>query len=225
MDSNKPELLYHTILTVTAPQETTSGDRISVHVLGTHATLQAAKKFAASGFHFLHYEPEDFVEYEIHQAGEPWKYGDGTMAFAKAPAGQELLIGIETTANDLGLLEDKDGAVKMPVGVDHLHYVLQTKIDYLQDRSGATQTTEIQGCYLHRDDAISAAYACLAEDQNEFVQYDRQDSADMKGQWPFGEDTYIHGVTSTGQNITVALRTIPGAHETHAKRRHSALEE
>jgi hypothetical protein len=182
METNRPDLLYHTILTVIDYHEDKSGSTRTVYVLGTHATLEAAKKFAASALHKLNYEPEDFVVYESHLHLKQWPHGDGVIVFARAPAGQEFLIGIDTKPNDLDLLEGQDGSIALPQGVPHLHYVLQTKIDYHQDRSGASQTTEIEGCYLHREDAVAAAYECLAGEQPEFAEYDRSDSIEMKNE-------------------------------------------
>ena len=88
-----------------------------------------------------------------------------------------------------------------------------------QDKSGAYQMTEILGCYVRRQDALEAARGALADlDRNNFSQYDERDSADEKGQWPFGEDAVVHAVAETGENYLVCVRTVPGAHKRHSEK-------
>ncbi|KAM5350318.1 hypothetical protein ACJ41O_006823 [Fusarium nematophilum] len=210
-----PELLHHTTLTVIDYHEDPSGATRSVYVLGTHGTLEAAKAFATSALQGLKYEPNDFAEYAVRST-EPWKHGDGVLVFARAPAGQVFFIGINTTPNNESLPASPDGAVVLPQGADLLHYVLQTTIDYNQDRTGSVQSMEIEGSYVHRDDALAAARRCL--DPEQFVEYDVRESEEMAGQWPFGEDVVVHAVAETGQNFVVAVRTVPGAHKRHGKR-------
>src|SRR5947209_7579362 len=96
-----PEQLFHTVLTVVDYHHDTSGSTRHVHVLGTHTSLQAAKSFALEALELLGYEPSDFAQYASRRDTPPgeWKYGDGVMVFAKAPRGQEFLIGLDTTSN------------------------------------------------------------------------------------------------------------------------------
>ncbi|KAH7126445.1 hypothetical protein B0J13DRAFT_530988 [Dactylonectria estremocensis] len=216
MTTNKvPELLHHTTLTVIDYHEDPSGATRSVYVLGTHSTLEASKVFATSALQGLKYEPSDFAEYTVRSAG-PWTHGDGVLVFARAPAGQVFLIGIDTTPNNEALPASPDGAVVLPQGADLLHYVLQTTIDYNQDRTGSVQATEIEGSYVLRADAWAAARKCL--DPEQFVKYDMLESDEMAGQWPFGDDVVVHAVAETGQNFVVAVRTVPGAHKKHGKK-------
>ncbi|KAH6951168.1 hypothetical protein BKA56DRAFT_605981 [Ilyonectria sp. MPI-CAGE-AT-0026] len=210
-----PELLYHTTLAVIDYQEDPSGATRSTYVLGTHSTLEAAKAFATSSLQGLKYEPNDFSEYAVRSA-EPWKHGDGVLVFARAPAGQVFLIGIDTTPNNESLPAGPDGTIVFPQGAGLLHYVLQTTIDYNQDRTGSVQSTEIEGTYVQRADAWAAARKCL--DPEQFVEYDVCESEEMAGQWPFGEDVVTHAVAETGQNSVVAVRTVPGAHKRHGKK-------
>ncbi|EFX02309.1 hypothetical protein CMQ_2358 [Grosmannia clavigera kw1407] len=225
--SGIPEQLYHTTLTVVDYHTDTSGSTRTVYVLGTHTTLEAAKAFAKKALSDLGYEPSDFKEYAVRAASpDSWTHGDGVVAFAKAFAGQEFLVGIDTTPNDQEFAAGPNGTVRLSAypedaGVHpdhHLHYVLQTKVDYDQDRSGAHQSTDIEGCFEHRADAIDAAKASLLNTGNEFAQYDERDNPAFAGEWPFGEDVVIHAVSQTGENYTVAIRTIPGAHEKHGKK-------
>ncbi|KAI5462011.1 hypothetical protein BGZ63DRAFT_382802 [Mariannaea sp. PMI_226] len=210
-----PELLYHTTLTVIDYQQDPSGATRSVYVLGTHCTLEGAKAFATSALQELEYDTNDFAEIAV-RSDEPWKHGDGVQVFARAPAGQVFLIGIDTTPNNESLPASPDGALVLPEGAT-LHYVLQTTIDYNMDRTGSAQSTNIEGSYIRRADAWKAAQNCL--DKDNFVEYDVRDSEEMTGEWPFGEDVIVHAVAETGQNYVVAVRTVPGAHKRHAKKK------
>ncbi|KAJ9149448.1 hypothetical protein NKR23_g4215 [Pleurostoma richardsiae] len=220
-----PEQIYHTTLTVIDYHEDNSGSTQTVWVLGTHSTLEAAKAFTRTALQTLGYAPEDFAAYEVKPAGadETWPHGDGVLVYAKAFAGQVFLVGLQTSPNNDQLLADGKGGVVLPDGVDRLHYVLQTTVDYNQDRTGAAQSTEVEGCYAHRSAALEAARAALVggdDDvkRSDFAQYDERDEPDMSGEWPFGEDVVVHAVAQSGENYTVAIRTVPGAHQKHHKK-------
>ena len=216
-----PELLFHTVLIVVDYHTDTSGSTRSVYILGTHTSLTAAKDFSQKALHTLNYEPEDFAEYAARSTfpkDQEWRYGDGIMVYAKAPAGQEFHVGIDTKPNTESLPSGPNNKPLLPRDNTHLHYVMQNKTDYNQDKSGAYQSTEIEGCYVHRGDAITAAKNLLAGDRAEFAQYDERDSVGEEGQWPFGEDVVVHAVAETGENYTVAVRTVPGAHEKYKKK-------
>lgn len=216
-----PELLYHTTLTVIDYKDDTSGFTQTVYVLGTHSTLSAAKAFSKSALHELGYEPDDFTTYAVRGAEEEneWLHGDGVLVYAKAPAGHEFLVGIQTTSNNEELGATPEGGVFLAPEAD-LHYVLQTTVDYNKDRTGAAQATHVEGSYEHRADAIDAAKQSLVGEEvkkSDFAQYDERDSIEEDSDWPFGEDVVVHAVAQTGENYTVAVRTVPGAHKKHAK--------
>ncbi|KAJ9130307.1 hypothetical protein NKR19_g9944 [Coniochaeta hoffmannii] len=214
-----PELLYHTLLTVIDFHDDTSGYTRSTYPLGTHTSLSAAKAFAAHALEKLNYQPDDFLEYAVRTPQTPedaWTHGDGTVVYAKAPAGHEFLVRLDTTVNNENLpAGGPDETPRLPSASDHLHYVIQTRIDYDQDRSGSMQHTEIEGVYVHRADALKAAKDMLG-DRQEFAQYDENTNGE-KGEWPFGEDVVVHAVAQTGQNYTIAVRTVPGCHKKHTK--------
>lgn len=217
-----PDLLFHTLLTVIDFHTDTSGATRTVYVLGTHTALSTAKTFSTKALHTLGYEPDDFETYDVKtpETASKWTHGDGTIVYAKAPAGQEFVISIDTTPNNENLPEGEGDSVRLPPNHDSLHYVLQTKTDYNQDRSGAFQSTEIEGCYVNRTNAYEAAKKALSGmDKEVFQQYDERDSAEEKGQWPFGEDVVVHAVAETGENYSIAVRTIPGAHKRYSKKK------
>ncbi|KAI5464934.1 hypothetical protein BGZ63DRAFT_412375 [Mariannaea sp. PMI_226] len=226
--STYPDLLYHTVLTVIDYHDDPSGAKRSVYVLGTHATLKASKAFAATtALGNLKYDSVDFEEYAVHSSSpfgsEAWTHGDGVIVYARAPAGQVFLVGIYTTSNNESLqARTSDGTVVFPVNAaaapdeQQLHYVVQTTTDYNRDRSGGVQETEIEGCYIQRDDALAAARKCL--DSSSFVEFDvREEDSGVGGDWPFDEDVVVHAVAGTGQNTTVTVRTVPDALKRHGK--------
>jgi len=213
------ELLYHTVLTVVDYHSDASGSTRTVYILGTHTKLEVAKQFAANALHSLGYEPEEFAVFEGHQPGQHWRHGDGVIIYSKAHSGQELLVGLLTTPNTQGLASRGNGTLDLPHG-GHLQYVLQQKTDYNTDRSGAVQNTDIEGCFLHRAEAIKFAKECLVQavgPKEEFARYDEREDLGPAEDWPFGEDILVHAIAETGENYSVAVRTPPDAHNQHGK--------
>ncbi|EPE04618.1 hypothetical protein F503_06167 [Ophiostoma piceae UAMH 11346] len=219
------DLLYHTTLAVHDKKGgLSSGHSRSVYVLGTHSTLAAAKAFAVTSLHGLGYEPGDFTEYAVHDGKTAWKYGDGVVVYAKAPAGQEFFVGIDTTPNQQEFAAGPNGTILLSAYPDdndptqHLHYVVQTEVDYDQERGSDFKAAEIEGCFLHRADAIDAAKVSLKNAGYEFARYDERPNLEPAADWPFGEEVLVHAVSQTGENYEVAVRTIPGTHKKHAKK-------
>ncbi|KAL6881290.1 hypothetical protein J3F83DRAFT_721722 [Trichoderma novae-zelandiae] len=206
-----PEQLFHTVLTVIDYSHDSSGADRTAFVLKTHGTLDAAKKFASQSLETLGFAPEDFQLYRVRTredpSSRPWAHGDGVLVFARAFDGKEFLVGIDTAPNNESLAAAPDGELRLPEGARFLHYVLQIAVDYNADRSGGSQTTEIQGSYVHRADAWKAAHLCL--DPTQFAEFDRRGDAQFIEQWPFGEDVAVHAVSDTGQNYFVAVKTPP----------------
>ncbi|KAL1895644.1 hypothetical protein Sste5346_005114 [Sporothrix stenoceras] len=235
--ADTPELLYHTTLVVYDGSRDPTNRSRSAFILGTHTSLAAAKAFSTTALQGLGYKPSDFLEYHVKEPSsqeEDWIFGDGVVVYAKAFSGEEFAVGLDTTPNDQGFAGAADGTLILQgISSDHnpahhLHYVLQTKVDYDQDRcrarrcSGtdmsAFKSTEIQGCFLKRADAIKAAKQCLKSAGYEFAQYDERNDLGKEDDWPFGEDVLVHAVSQTGENYAVAVRTISGAHQKHDKK-------
>lgn len=213
-----PEFLFHTCLIVTEHGTGTPKAMPPVYVLGTHSTVQSAKTFAAGALARLGYDKSDFELYEERSRNlSSWKHGDGVIVYAKAYSGQDFMVGIDTKPNQEGLHALPDGQMILPNGVDHLHYVLQSTINYNADRA---VSTEIQGAYLKRSDAIDAAKKCLLGEggmASNYAQYDTRESLIEPDDWPYGEDVLIHVVAFTGENYLAGIRTPPTAHSRHAK--------
>lgn len=208
-----PEALYHTILTVIDYPHDASGASRTVFVLETHGTLEAAKVYAVQSLEKLNFKSDDFQKYHVRGRdegipGKAWTHGGGVLAFARSLDGQEFRVAIETTPNNESLNANaQNGEMILPEGAKFLHYVVQTTINYHIDRSGGLQQTDIQGVYLRRADAWTAAHKCL--DPIEYVEYDSRGDADFVKQWPFGENVAVHAASDMGENFLIAVYTPP----------------
>lgn len=205
-----PEQLFHTVLTVIDYSHDASGANRTLFVLKTHGTLAAAKKYASHALEAVNFTAEDFEVYRVRadeDPAKPWAHGDGVLVFARSFDGHEFLVGIDTTPNNEALTATADGEIVLPEGAKFLHYLLQITVDYNADRSGSSQTTEIEGTYVHRADAWTAAHVSL--DPTEFAEFDRRGDAQFVEEWPFGEDVAVHAVSETGQNYFIAVKRPP----------------
>jgi hypothetical protein len=213
-----PEFLYHIKRTVTDYHEDKSGATRLVDILGTFTDLTAAKKAAFSALASEGYLRDDFEFFESKNevAPEEWKHPDGVATFAKAPAGQEFEVRLDTKPNTAGLVGNADGEVE-----GHLHYVLQTTIDYNNDHIGGIQTTEVEGTYMTRKEAHAGAKDCLLDDEitkASFAEYDEKEQ--FKGEWPYGDECLVHAVGETGSNFLVSVKAQPHSHKTHECKHH-----
>jgi len=217
-----PDTLFHTILTVIDYHVDPSGGTQSTYVLGTHTDLAAAKAFSKRALHELGYERDDFATYE-EASGAPtsgWSHGDGVIVHAKAPAGQIFNVALDTAANNEGLPAGEGDAAtepQLPPGTSHLHYVLQTRIDYNRDRNGAVRETQVQGSYVRRGDAMIAAKGLL--NKADYDEYAERDEGSGGEKWEYGEDVVVHAVSSVGENFDISVTTTPGAHKRHGKKK------
>ena len=89
----------------------------------------------------LGYDADDFDEYtvRIDRTAEEWTFGDDVMMYAKTPNGQEFLVGPYSKPNNVSLRVASSGDSLLLGPNDYLHYVLQNRSDFNQDRSGADQ--------------------------------------------------------------------------------------
>ncbi|KAL7784838.1 hypothetical protein V8C37DRAFT_395275 [Trichoderma ceciliae] len=205
-----PEELFHTVLTVIDYSHDPSGANRTAFVLKSHGTLDAAKKFAIHSLESVNFTSNDFQQYHVRNAkgaSECWSHGDGVLLFARSFDGQEFLVGIDTTPNNESLAATPDGELRLPDGTKFLHYVLQITVDYNADRSGGLQVMEIEGTYVHRANAWTAAHKCL--DPTEYAEYDSRGDSQFIEEWPFGEDVAVHAVSETGQNYFIAVKRPP----------------
>jgi hypothetical protein len=127
-------------------------------VLGTYTSLPAAKAAALTAIKDSGYERDDFEVYEEKsRIVENWTHGNGVLVYAKAPSGTEFYVRIDTNRTPANLKETPK-VVSTP---SCIHYVLQIKIDYNNDRIGGIQTTEVESTYLHQQEARDTALKAL----------------------------------------------------------------
>lgn len=155
--ASSEDLLYHVVYEIINYQRDTSGATRTTDVFGTYTSLPVAKAIARSCLKNWGYKVTDFEVYELNDDPENWKYGDGVALYAKARSGQEFRVRLDTKTNVNQLKGGPQGEVE-----GQLHYVFQTKIEYI-NRVWAKQTTEIEGTYLLQKDAIDAAYVVLLD--------------------------------------------------------------
>lgn len=121
------ELLYHVKRTITDFAEDKSGATRTTDILGTFTDLTAAKAAARAGLASEGYIREDFDVMEIKDVegeGEGiWNHDDGVLVYAKAPAGQEFEVRLDTKPNVLHLKGNESGEVD-----GFLHYGNLTEI-------------------------------------------------------------------------------------------------
>lgn len=220
---NIPDLLFHIILNIIHPNFETGSNRQDVYILGTCATLEAAKRFAKHSLSFLGYSKDEFDIYEEKgETSDYWDHGDGVIAYGKTPAEHEVLLTIDTKTNAERLQASSEGTIMLPNGVDHLHYVLQTMTDY---NTQSKPSVEIEGAYAKRPDAFAAAKRCLIDDntkKEDFAHYDERNDLSLPQDWPFGEDVIVHAIALSGQNYLVSLKTPPAAYQRHRERKFRA---
>jgi len=200
--------LYHVKRTITDYAEDKSGATRTVDILGTYTSLEAAKKAAINGLKGEGYLPDDFEVYEekTPATAETWSHGDGVLVFAKAPAGQEFDVRLDTKPNVNGNEGNAQGKVE-----GTWYYVLQTKIDYNNDRVGGLQSTEVEGMYSDVKEAIAAAQGALLDEDKDitkqwFDEYDEKPQS-QEEEWEYGDDVYVRAAAPNGENFFVAVKT------------------
>lgn len=114
-----PEFLFHVKRTITDYAEDKSGATRTTDILGTFTDLATAKKAAHSALASEGYLKDDFVVFDDKNETPEgvWKHGDGVFVYAKAPAGQEFDVRLDTKPNLLKLKGNESGEVE-----GHLHY-------------------------------------------------------------------------------------------------------
>jgi hypothetical protein len=206
------EYLYHILLEAVDYYKDKSGATRINDVFGTYTSLPAAKTAALAAIKDSGYERDDFEIYEEKSKSvENWTHNNGVLVYAKAPSGIEFYVRVDTKPN-VGKLK---GNAQARIDAK-LHYVLQIKIDYNNDRIGGIQTTEVEGTYLHRQEARDAALTVLIDGEEItrewYEEYDKIDEVDP-GEWPYGEDCMVHAVSSNGEDFLVLVKTQPDPHK------------
>jgi hypothetical protein len=111
------EFLYHVKRTITDFAADKSGATRTTDILGTFTDLTAAKRAARECLASEGYISDDFEKLEVKEGTEDWKHDDGVLVFAKAPAGQEFEVRLDTKPNTLHFKGNESGEVE-----GFLHY-------------------------------------------------------------------------------------------------------
>ncbi|KAF1952587.1 hypothetical protein CC80DRAFT_495356 [Byssothecium circinans] len=172
----------------------------NVTLPATFTDLRAAKAEAKSLPSKEGYDIDLFIQYDVKDDAPDWKYGDGVIVYAKGPSGEVFKVEIDTVPNSLGLEADASGKIQEP-----LFHVLQTIIDYNDDRSGSERYSIVEGTYATRERAHGQALRVLLDAdtaKKDFVEYDEYADG---SEGPFGADVIVHAVKEGGQNVLVSV--------------------
>lgn len=112
-----PELIYHVKRSIIDFAVDPSGSTQTTDILSTFTDLTAAKAAAHTALLQEGYLKKDFAKYEENNGTEKWKHEDATMVIARAPAGQEFKVSLDTTLNKFPFRVDHSSKV-----IDHLEY-------------------------------------------------------------------------------------------------------
>ncbi|KAF2788871.1 hypothetical protein K505DRAFT_328632 [Melanomma pulvis-pyrius CBS 109.77] len=193
------ENLYVVKRTFVDPKKPTASS-FNIELPSTFTDLEAAKEYAKPLLANEGFDTEFFSEYDVKDGSKEWKHDDSIMVYAKGPAGELFKVEIDVVPNLLGLQPDASGRVQQ-----QLYHVLQTDIEYDEDRSGSQRYTIVEGSYATRESAREQALRALLDadvKKEDFVEYDEY--ADGK-EGPFGEDVVVHAVKEGGQNVLVSV--------------------
>lgn len=147
------------------------------------------------------YEKGLFLTFEVNDGTRPWKHGDGVIVYAEGPSGELLKVEIEAIPNNMHLHSNAAGRVRTP-----LWHVVETIIDYNNDRSGLQRYTSVQGTHATREAAYKQALTVLLPEgevtKEDFVEYNEYDGS-VEG--IFGADVVVHAVQEGGQNLLISV--------------------
>ncbi|KAF1839283.1 hypothetical protein BDW02DRAFT_575741 [Decorospora gaudefroyi] len=166
----------------------------------TYTDLKAAKEHAKTALQKEGYEPEFFPVYREKGTTEDWEHGDGVVIYAEGPSEEVLKVEIDTVPNLAGVKADSTGRVTAP-----LHHVLQTVIEYNNDRSGSRRYSIVEGTYTSAQLARDRALQVLLDGgmkKEEFIEYDEYVDGT---EGPFGPDVIVHAVYDGGMNVLVSV--------------------
>lgn len=196
MSTDSLYIVKRTVSKPTTPTEPT----VDIALPATFTNLQAAKNEARTLLAKEGYEKESFTTYDVNDGSKEWKHGDGVIVFAKGGAEEVIKVEIDTVPDTLGLQADSTGRVKAP-----LYHVLQTVIEYNNDRSGCERYSIVQGTHTNPELARKEALRVLLDDdvtEKDFAEYDEYvDDAER----PYGDDVVVHAVKEGGQNVLVSV--------------------
>lgn len=196
MTTDNLYVVKRTVFNPKSPTEPT----IDIALPATFTDLKAAKIKARTVLAEEGYEKEYFSIYDLNDDSKEWKYGDGVIVYAEGLAKEVLKVEIDTVPDTLGLQADSTGCVKAP-----LYHVLQTIIEYNNDRSGSQRYSIIEGTHTNPNIARKEALKVLLDNnvtKEDFVVYEEY-LGHTEG--PYGENVLVHAVKEGGCNLLVSV--------------------
>jgi hypothetical protein len=167
----------------------------------TFTDLKAAKQYTKHVLPKEGYDTKFFPVYDIKDLSSHWTHEDGVMVYAEGPSDEIFKVGIDTVPNLAGL-EGKGSTGQI---TEPLHHVVQTVVEYNDDRSGSRRYSIVEGTYTNSDAARERALKVLLEGgtaKEEFVEYEEY----LDGtEGPFGPDVIVHAVQDGGLNVLVSV--------------------
>lgn len=94
---------------------------------------------------------------------------------------------------------------------EFLYHVKRTIIDYADDKSGATRTTDILGTFTDLAAAKQAAHSALASEgyiRDDFEVFEKKDETDPE-EWKHGDGCLVYAKAPRGQEFDVRIDTKP----------------
>lgn len=198
--ADKSENFYHIMGTMIDYHRDPTGALQNRRICGTYTDLNSAKAAASHALLDQGYEEAWFTNFDVKTRQQDWAHGDGTIVYARAPAGEVFTVTIQTAPNSFAFAGDAENKV-----TGELYHVLQTTIHYDKDRSGAVQDAEILGSFETYPAAKQMALTCLLDEdvtKESFAEYDENVGQD---DWPFDSDVMVHAVGETGENVVIAV--------------------
>ncbi|KAI1182375.1 hypothetical protein F5B17DRAFT_420712 [Nemania serpens] len=166
----------------------------------TFTDLKAAKAAARGLLKEEGYNTELLPVYKVNDGASNWQYGDGVLVHAEVPGEAEFEVAIETVQNTVGAKSDSSGRVTTP-----LFYIVQTMIDYNNERSGRKRQYVVEGAYAEQKVAREQALKILLDEDTKKEDFAEYDEHGAEGDWAFGEEVVVHAVDDRGMNILVSV--------------------
>lgn len=94
---------------------------------------------------------------------------------------------------------------------EFLYHVKRTIIDYADDKSGATRTTDILGTFTDLAAAKQAAHSALASEgyiRDDFEVFEQKNETDPE-EWKHGDGCLVYAKAPRGQEFDVRIDTKP----------------
>ncbi|CAN9242449.1 unnamed protein product [Alternaria sp. RS040] len=167
----------------------------------TFTNLNDAKQYAKRVLPKEGYDIKFFPVYDVKDLSLHWAHEDGVMVYAEGPSGEVFRVEIDTVPNTAALRSTSSTSQVAEL----LYHVVQTLVDYNNDRSGSQRYSIVEGTYTSFKAARDRALQVLLDGgvkKEDFVEYDEY--LDTTGGL-FGPDVVVRAVHDGGLNVLVSV--------------------